>query len=590
MERGSDLIPANIIEDLKFRNRIEDVIGTYVTLSRAGSNMKGLCPFHSEKTPSFTVYTGNGSFYCFGCGAGGDVVSFIMRAENLDYRSALQYLADKSGVTLPDDDAPVQKGPSRQRILEMNKCAARFFRDMLFDPVQGEKGRSYLMGERGLSSAVIKHFGLGYAPDSFNALRDHLRKNGYTREEMVEGYLCQVSKKDERYTYDCFRNRVMFPIIDVSGNVIAFGGRVLDDSKPKYLNSADTPAFKKSRNLFALNYARNHAEKNLILCEGYMDVIALHAAGFENAVATLGTAITPDQARIMKRYTDKVIISYDGDEAGRKAADKAMRLLSDAGVDAKVLKMEGAKDPDEFIKRYGATHFEKLLTGSRSRFDYKIDGVKEKYDLTDVDQKIRAAEELCREIAGTYSKIEREIYIGKVARELEISEESVRHDVERAERRIAAKKKQEKKNELFRETSAIGDRINPDSAKYPGISRLEDSVIGLILMRQEFVPKAMELLTEEDFMTDLNKRFFAFICEAHRNGGFEFGQLSERFTQDEVSRAVKCRSDRENLKLCNDTVLEDFCRNLKKETKACKEKESGNLSLSDIIARRRNEN
>ncbi len=583
------MIPANIIEDLKFRNRIEDVIGTYVTLSRAGSNMKGLCPFHSEKTPSFTVYTGNGSFYCFGCGAGGDVVSFIMRAENLDYRAALEYLADRSGVTLPDDNAPVQRGVSRQRVLEMNKCAARFFRDMLFDPVQGEAGRAYLMGERGLSSAVIKHFGLGYAPDSFNALRDHLRKNGYTREEMVEGYLCQVSKKDERYTYDCFRNRVMFPIIDVSGNVIAFGGRVLDDSKPKYLNSADTPAFKKSRNLFALNYARNHAEKNLILCEGYMDVIALHAAGFENAVATLGTAITSDQARIMKRYTDKVIISYDGDEAGRKAADKAMRLLSEAGVDAKVLKMEGAKDPDEFIRKHGAAQFSRLLEGSRSRFDYKIDGVREKYDLSDADQKIKAAGELCREIAGTYSKIEREIYIGKVARELEISEESVRHDVAAAERRMNAKRKQEKKGELFRETSAIGDRVNPDSAKYIKISRLENTVIGLMLMRSEFIPRAASLLSEEDFMTELNKRFFKFICHANENGGFEFGQLSESFTQDEVSRAVKYRADRENLKICTDAIFEDNCRKLKEESRTRREKESGKVDISELIARRRNE-
>ena len=583
------MIPANIIEDIKFRNRIEDVIGAYVSLSRAGANMKGLCPFHSEKTPSFTVYTGNGSFYCFGCGAGGDVVSFIMRAENLDYRSALEYLADRSGITLPEDDAPVKRGASRQRVLEMNKCAARFFRDMLFDPVQGEKGRAYLMGERGLSSSVIKHFGLGYAPDSFNALRDHLRKNGYTREEMVEGYLCQVSKKNENNIYDCFRNRVMFPIIDVAGNVIAFGGRVLDDSKPKYLNSSDTPAFRKSRNLFALNYARNHAEKNLILCEGYMDVIALHAAGFENAVATLGTAITPDQARIMKRYSDKVIISYDGDEAGRKAADKAMKLLSDAGVEAKVLKMEGAKDPDEYIKKFGSAQFGKLLSGSRSRFDYKIDGVKEKYDLSDSDQKIRAADELCREIASTYSKIEREIYIEKVARELSLTTDSVRHDVERAERRAGARKKQDKRGELFRETSAIGDRVNPDSAKYVKISKLEDSVIGLLLMRPEFVKKACALLSEEDFMTDLNKRFFKFITNAADSGGFDFGQLSEAFTQDEVSRAAKYRTDREKLKLCTDAVLEDTCLKLKSETQARRDKDSGSLDISALLERRRKE-
>lgn len=584
------MIPANIIEDLKFRNRIEDVIGTYMTLQRAGSNMKGLCPFHSERTPSFTVYTNNGSFYCFGCGAGGDVVSFIMRAENLDYRSALQYLADRSGITLPEDDNyGREQGVSRKRVLEMNKCAARFFRDMLFDPVQGERGRAYLMGERGLSSSVIKRFGLGYAPDSFNALRDHLQQNGFTREEMTEGYLCAVSRKNEKYTYDIFRNRVMFPIIDVSGNVIAFGGRVLDDSKPKYLNSADTPAFKKSRNLFALNYARNNCEKHLVLCEGYMDVIALHAAGFGCAVATLGTAITPDQARLMKKYSDKAIISYDSDEAGRKAADKALRLLNDAGVEAKVLKMTGAKDPDEFIKKFGSAEFEKLLWGSRSRFDYKIDGIKEKYDISESDQKIRAANELCREIAQVYSKVEREIYIEKTARELEISADSVRHDVGRAMRRRAYTQKKERKGEIVRELSAIGDRVNPEKTKNLKLATLEENVLGMMLSRSEFVPRARDKLNADDFMTSLNRRLFEFILECENAGGFDFGMLGEKFSVDEIARAQKYKSDRERLKLLSDSVFDDNCEKLKREAEKQRDKENGNVDLAELIAKRRNE-
>ena len=293
------MIPASVIEDLKFRNNIEDVIGAYVPLKRAGSNLKACCPFHSEKTPSFTVYTGEGGhFYCFGCGAGGDVISFIMRIENLDYVPALHFLADRCGMTLPEDDVR-PGGVTRTRVLEMNLAAARFFRERLSGP-EGAQGRAYLSG-RGLSGGVIKRFGLGFAPDSFHALRDHLRSAGYTDEEMAEGYLCQRSRKDAKNLYDCFRGRVMFPIIDVAGNVIAFGGRVLGDGQPKYLNSGDTPAFKKSKNLFALNYAKNYASKGLILCEGYMDVISLHAAGFQNAVATLGTAITPEQARLMKK-------------------------------------------------------------------------------------------------------------------------------------------------------------------------------------------------------------------------------------------------------------------------------------------------
>ncbi len=303
------MIPPNIIEDIKFRNEIESIISQYVVLKRAGSNFSGLCPFHSEKTPSFVVFPGTQSFYCFGCGAGGDVVNFVMRTENLDYVSALKTLAQRSGITLPEDTEKDRvSGVSRQRVLEMNIEAAKFFRSMLFDEKVGSEAREYLLNKRKLPMAVIKHFGLGFAPNVFGALHDHLRKLGYTDKEMVEGFLCTTGKNGS--VYDLFRNRIIFPIIDVSGNVVAFGGRVMDNSLPKYLNTSDTPAFKKSKNLFALNYAKSKCEKMLILCEGYMDVIALHSAGFENAVATLGTAITAEQARIFSRYTKKVVISY----------------------------------------------------------------------------------------------------------------------------------------------------------------------------------------------------------------------------------------------------------------------------------------
>ncbi len=583
------MVPANIIEDLKFRNRIEDVIGSYVTLSRSGANMKGLCPFHSEKTPSFTVFTGDGHYYCFGCGEGGDVITFIMKVENLDYPGALEFLAKRCGITLPEDDRYEKKGVTRQRVLEMNKCAARFFRDMLFDPEIGREGRDYLMGKRGLSSAVIKRFGLGYAPPSFNALRDHLQKNGFTREEMVEGYLCQVSQKNEKNVYDCFRNRVMFPIIDVTGNVIAFGGRVLDDSKPKYLNSADTPAFRKSRNLFALNFARNFCEENLILCEGYMDVIALHAAGFQNAVATLGTAITPDQARLMKRYSDKVVISYDSDEAGRKAASKALGLLGEAGVEATVLKMEGAKDPDEYISKFGAERYKRLLSEGRSEFDFKIDGVREKYDFSVPEEKIKAAAALTREIASCYSSVEREVYIAKTAKLLELSPESIRNDVNRAMRRKKAEKKKEDRTELYRKTSGIGDKVNPDKAKNLKCARLEETLLGMMVCRDEFLRRGADKLTEDDFYTSLNRRLFAFICKAYRDGGFDIGQLAEEFTSDEISKVIKYKADRERLNINTDAVFDEAAAALKKETAAQREKDSGSLDPLEAIMRRRNE-
>ena len=358
------MIPREIIDEIVYRNNIEDVISSYVTLKRAGSNFKGNCPFHSERTPSFTVFPATKSFYCFGCGAGGDVISFTMRAENLEYVDALELLAQKSGITIPKDKVDAPTGPSRKRVLEMNLDAAKFFRSCLFDKNIGGEAMKYLTETRQLSTSTIRRFGLGYSPNDFGALTNHMHKLGYTDEELTVGFLCGKSKKTGR-TYDYFRNRVIFPIIDTIGNVIGFGGRVMDGSEPKYLNTSDTPAFKKSNNLFALNFAKANAEEQLILCEGYMDVIALHAAGFENAVATLGTAITPSQARIFAKYTKKVIITYDSDNAGQAAADKAMRYLAEVGVEVRVLRLSGAKDPDEYIKKFGKESFHNMLSESK---------------------------------------------------------------------------------------------------------------------------------------------------------------------------------------------------------------------------------
>ena len=286
----------SIVEEIRYRSDIVEVISSYVNLKRAGVNYNGLCPFHSEKSPSFTVFPATRSFYCFGCGAGGDVLSFVMRAENLDFPAALEMLARRAGIDYHPDSGDASLAHKRKRTLEMNREAARFYHNCL---MQGGVGLDYLTKKRGLSPAVIRHFGLGFAPDGFGALTDRLTRLGYTEDEQIEGYLARRSEKTGRL-YDLFRNRVMFPIIDVAGNVVAFGGRVMDDSKPKYLNSSDTPAFHKSRILYALNYAKNHAEKGLVLCEGYMDVIAMHAAGFPQAVATLGTAITSEHARLFR--------------------------------------------------------------------------------------------------------------------------------------------------------------------------------------------------------------------------------------------------------------------------------------------------
>lgn len=587
------MIPANIIEDLKFRNSIEDVISSYVTLSRSGANLKGLCPFHSEKTPSFTVYSGDGHFYCFGCGAGGDVISFVMKAENLDYRSALEFLAKRCGVTLPDDDRRESGGVSRQRVLDMNKAAARYFHKMLIESDEGAWGREYF-AKRKLSGATVKHFGLGYAPNSYDSLKKYLREKGFTDEEMVEGYLCQRSRKNEKNTYDCFRGRVMFPIIDVAGNVVAFGGRVLDDSQPKYLNSSDTPAFKKSRNLFALNYAKNTTEDFFILCEGYMDVIALHAAGFTNAVATLGTAITPEQARIMKKYTDKVVICYDSDSAGQKAADKAMRLLSEVDIAVKVIRIPGAKDPDEFIKSnepYGAVRFREVIENAKTPFDYKIFQTLSKHDINDAEGKISAAKDLCYAIANVRSKVEQDIYIQKTAKALGIDAEGIRADVRSVIKRQNAVQKKKDREELLRNTARLGDRVDPDFAKEKRSGALEATVLGLMLYRNEYIKLASDkkLLSKEMFFSELNRRIYQKIMELYESGGFDFGMLANFFKEEEVSKAEEMVAKRRVLSNNSEGAFLDAVSQLEKESRKIKGRENGE-DIASMIARRRKEN
>lgn len=561
------MIPYKIIEDIKNRCAIEDVISSYVTLKRGGSTLKGLCPFHSERTPSFTVFPSSQNFYCFGCGAGGDVVSFIMRVENLDYPSALRYLADKVGITIPEENGGrEEQGVTRKRILEMNKAAARFFRDMLFDERVGVPAREYFVS-RGLTSATVKRFGLGYSPGG-NLLRKHLRELGFSYDEMLAGYICGRSRDGNSY-YDYFRGRVMFPIIDVTGNVVAFGGRVLDDSLPKYLNSSDTPAFKKSRTLFALNYAKANCAERLILCEGYMDVIALHAAGFGNAVATLGTAITPEHARLMKKYTPEVVIAYDSDEAGQRAADKAFRLLGEVGMNARILKMEGAKDPDEFIKKFGAAAFKRIVEESRSQFDYKLENLQRKYDLANTEDKIKASAEICGFIASVYSSVERDIYISKTAKAFELERESVERDVKGIIRQRNKKEKSETFTELIRSTAGYSDRVNRDFAASPKNARLEEIVLGLLLLHNEYISVKLDgnAVDRTDFSTEFAIRVFDFFKRCCDSDGFDIGMLAEEFTPDEVSRAVRLLTDRQRLSDNGERVYLSALKALRAETR-----------------------
>ena len=580
------MIPASVIEDIRYRCDIESVISSYVTLKRAGSNLKGLCPFHSEKTPSFTVYPGTQSYYCFGCGAGGDVINFVMRTENLDYAAAVETLAKRAGITLPDFDSGNGRpdGVSRSRVLQMNLEAAKFYRQMLFNDSIGGPGRKYFT-DRGLSMASIKRFGLGYSPPSGGSMLKHLKSLGFKEEEIQTAYF---AGKNDRGYYDYFRGRVMFPIIDVSGNVVAFGGRVLDDSKPKYLNTSDTPAFKKSKNMFALNYAKNTDAGYFILCEGYMDVITLHDAGFGMAVATLGTAITSEQARMMKKYTDRVIISYDSDEAGQKAANRAISLLEEAGIDAKVLRMQGAKDPDEYIKKYGADKFRDLIEASRGKFEFMLDGIRGKYDISISDAKIKAISEVCSYIAGITSSVERDIYIDKASREFSVDMKSIKADVEAKRKKRTYENSKKRKGELIRITAGIGDRVNPDFAKQPKGARIEEAVLGMLFIRGEYFERIIDgkPLNESDFITSLGKRLYTFASGQYENGGFNLGMLNESFTADEVSRVHKMIADRNELSGNDEKSFDTYVRSMRQESESAA---SGEMSLEDILKRKRGE-
>ena len=589
------MIPPEIKEEIKYRCDIVDVISGYVNLKRAGSNYNGLCPFHSERTPSFTVFPSTKSFYCFGCGAGGDVVTFIMKRENLEYRAALELLANRAGITIPEEknDSYDPGAVKRERVLAMNREAAKFFHSCLYSP-QGAAGLEYLT-KRGLSGATIKHFGLGFAPESFGMLTDFLQSRGYSAKEMSTAFLCGISKKTGK-PFDYFRNRVIFPIIDVTGNVVAFGGRVMDDSVPKYLNTSDTPAFKKSRNLFALNFAKSSCAERMILCEGYMDVIACHAHGFENAVATLGTAITPDQARIMSRYTKQVIISYDSDEAGQRATSKAMKLLAEVGLDVRILRIPGAKDPDEFLKKNGSTANEKfrlLLDQSRAGFEFKLESVLSRHDITKPDEKVKAAEELCRIIAEVWSEAEREVYIGVVSQRLELPRDSLKNDVRRIQRARDKSEKREEFGEIVRKTAGFGDRVNQETIRNAAAVSTEENILGILLLFPEnlgLIRSGKLKLSASDFCSDFNRRVFEETMnhsdDAHI---FDYGTLAEFFSADEMGRITSMLERRRPLTENGEGVLSDMIEKLRAQSEQKQLEASGDrrTAIEEIIARQR---
>ena len=580
------MIPREIIDEIVFRNDVETVIGSYVTLKRAGSNYQAPCPFHSERTPSFTVFPATKSFYCFGCGAGGDVVTFVMRAENVDYVDAIKILADRVGISIPEDPSDVtREGVSRKRLYELNLAAAKFFRECLFDPKIGAEAMSYLRDSRQLDSATIRHFGLGFSPNEYMTFTKKMKSLGFTEEELIAGFFCKKSQKTGNL-FELYRNRVIFPIIDTTGNIVAFGGRVMDGSDPKYLNSSDTPAFKKSRHLFALNYARKHCAERLILCEGYMDVIALHAAGFENAVATLGTAITPDQARIFAKYTKKVVICYDSDKAGQNAAQKAMRLLGEVGIDVRVIKLGGAKDPDEYIKKFGADSFKKCLDDSKTGFEFKLDKILSEHDISLTDERVKASNEICAMIANVSSSVERDIYTQHAARILELPVDTLRSSVERIRRKLIKEFKEKQSKDALLSIKNIGDRVNTDAAKYVAANSVEESILAMMILFDEFrhgVARGEIALKSEDFMTEFGRRVFGVLCQLENSPeGYSKALLGQYFNLEEIGRLEKLEVERMQLSRNDREVFDSLIASLKAEKNT-----GGDMSGQDLLAKLR---
>ena len=520
----------SFLQELKMKTDIEDVISTYVTLKRRGATLVGLCPFHNEKTPSFTVYPATQSFYCFGCGAGGDAITFLKKIENLDYLDAVKTLAQRAGLQMPQEGFDDSLSKRRRRILEMNREAARFYHSVLLSP-EGKVGYDYYIG-RALSAATINHFGLGFAPNQWDALLKHMRAKGYQPAELVDAGL---ARKGQKGYYDNFRNRVMTPIIDVRGNVIAFGGRVLDDSKPKYINTGDTLVYKKTNELFALNFAKDSKEDALILCEGYMDVIAMHQAGFTNAVAGCGTALTTEQVRLISRYAKEVILTYDADEAGQKALQKAMTLFDQTDVKVRIPALVGGKDPDEIIRTYGRDKFKGMLEGASNETEFRLLALRRQYNLATTQGKIDFIGGALQ-ILATLPPVEQDLYVSRLSEELGVERQNMKVQLQDLVARQGNRREKRKFNRIVQENMRKTARETMATDASLRKLRAEDRLISLLLR----YPDCSRLCKDFDpqwLTPGFAQRVFTLILQRLENGdGTELMDLRDRLTDDEMGR------------------------------------------------------
>lgn len=516
------------LDELSARSDILDIVSRYVQLKKSGSNYFGLCPFHNEKSASFSVSPDKQIYHCFGCGAGGGVINFIMRAEGLEFPDAVRFLANQAGMQVPEDHADPRAAHRRERLLALSRDAGRFFYDQLWAPEH--RAEQEYFARRGLVRPVMNRFGLGYAPNSFSALLDAMTAKGYTKEELLDAGL--VSKSEKGHIYDRFRNRVMFPIIDLRGQVIAFGGRVMDDSKPKYLNSPETTIFHKSRNLFALNLAKKTKAEYFILAEGYMDVIALHQAGFDSAVASLGTSLTEEQARLIARYTKSVVISYDADGAGQAAAQRAIDILKRADLSVKVLRIPGAKDPDEFIKEKGADAYRRLIEASENHIAYRLDAIAAKYDLDEDETRVAFLQDAARELARIDGAIEREVYIGRAANMARVSVDAMQVEVKRQLAIRLKKQKTAERREIRAPVTAAQPRDR--TLQYPDVrsARAEEGIIQLVFTDETLLDYLEGKLTPDEFTAPVLRKIYEYARTLHHEGHLVTATACEGYLED----------------------------------------------------------
>lgn len=558
------MLPQEFIYQLKQANPIELVMGSYVQLIRAGSLLKCNCPFHSEKTPSCVVYadTQDPHFYCFGCHAGGDVISFIRQIEGIGYMDAVRMLAERAGMTVPSQSQDNREENMRMRLLELNRAAANYYYKQLTG--SDKRGLMYLK-ERALRPDIIKKYGLGFAGDKWDGLLNAMQQLGFTETELLAANLCGRSQKTNNL-YDKFRNRVIFPIIDLRGNVIAFGGRTIEKGgEPKYLNSSDTPVFKKGRNLFSMNFAKKSQSKRLILAEGYMDVIAVHQAGFENVVASLGTALTPDQCRLMRQYADEVVISYDSDAAGQNATVKAVNLLRAVGLRPRILHMHDAKDPDEYIKKFGAPYFRKLLEDADDALTYELKRCRDGTDPASEDGTITALHKAVNVLAGIENELDRNVYLSRVAKDYDINPEILKSQVERE---IRKRRAGAKKLDWQRRITApmLRDPVNPDATQHHAEAKAEEQILCYLFRQPDALESVLARIKPEEFVTAFHRKVYEKLAELLPQGyDFSLSLFSgEDFTPDETGRIAGIPAKYEEIEI-NPRTVEDCIRTLKQK-------------------------